>query len=339
MLLALAVLGLSPNISPTDPRICYVGRFDRRDGRPACQWSASEVRLKVKGTSLIAQIEESGEDEWIVEVDGYPRPTLTLYPGSASYTIPMAGSTLHDVRFIKRTEAFVGTTRFLGFQTPEGTLFNATPQDRRIEFVGDSITCAFGVEGANQDEPFKPQTENAYLSYASVAGRELQADVSLIAWSGRKMWPDFTVPEIYDRVLPNDPKGPKYDFKGPKPQVVVIHLATNDFGKTNPEEKAWTGAYEKFIRRVWSHYPKAHVYVAMGSMMSDNWPPGNKALTTLRRYLTDMVARMHNPRLHFIEFDVQRMEDGIGSGWHPNVVTQDKMGRKLAAAIKRDLKW
>jgi hypothetical protein len=176
------------------------------------------------------------------------------------------------------------------------------------------------------------------MSYASIAARAVDADVTLLAWSGRKMWPDNTMPDIYDLVLPTQPE-PKYDFKGPAPDAVVINLATNDFGKENPEEGGWTGAYEAFIRRLWEHYPKAHVYVAMGGMMSDNYPTGHNALSTLRGYLTRMLGRMKDPRLHLIEFDTQRLEDGIGADWHPNIRTHEKMGANLTAALKRDLHW
>jgi hypothetical protein len=120
---------------------------------------------------------------------------------------------------------------------------------------------------------------------------------------------------------------------------VVINLATNDFGKGNPNEGQWTGAYEAFIQRVWSHYPKAHVYAAVGSMMTDDWPPQNRALSTLRGYLQRMVDRLHDKRLGMIEFDVQKMEDGIGSDWHPNIKTHEKMAAKLAERIEADLHW
>ena len=71
--------------------------------------------------------------------------------------------------------------------------------------------------------------------------------------------------------------------------------------------------------------------------MNDNYPPGHQALTTVRGYVQRMVERMHDKRLHFFEFDLQKMEDGIGASWHPNVTTDTKMGEKLAASLKRDV--
>lgn len=328
-LLPLLLLAIPAN----DGRIVYVGRFT--DDR-ACQWSASEVRLRVKGPSLAATIEEKGHDGWQVVIDGKPSTVLAPKEGTETVNISLGGDAEHEVRLVKRTEPSVGTARFVAFDTPGGKLLRASPKRRHLEVIGDSITCAYGNEGANQDERFRPETENAYMGYASIAARMLDADVTTIAWSGRKMWPNFTIPEIYDRILPTQPT-PVWQFRGPKPEAVVINLATNDFGQNNPEEKGWTGAYEAFIRRIWSHYPKAHVYAAIGSMMSDNWPPDHRALSTLRGYLQRMSKRIDDPRLHIIEFPTQAMEDGIGSDWHPNVRTHEKMGRQLAEALRRDV--
>ena len=177
------------------------------------------------------------------------------------------------------------------------------------------------------------------MSYASIAARAVNADVSIIAWSGRKLWPDNTIPAIYDLILPRQPT-PVFAFKGPSPQAVVINLATNDFGgASNPDEVNWTGAYEAFIKHIWTHYPKAKVYCATGSMMSDGYPPGRKALSTLVGYLQRMIARMNDKRLRLIQFAPQKMEDGLGADWHPNVKTDGIMGAKLADSLKKDFRW
>jgi len=322
-------------VLPTDPRIVLVGRFDRTDpANVACQWSASEVRLRVQGASMDATLEETGRDLWQIVVDGQPRAVLTPHTGVGEYRIDLGGDGVHDVSLVKRTEAFVGTTRFRGFTVPGG-IFQATARTKTIEFVGDSITCGYGDEGASEKAHFQPETENAYVSYASLTARALDADVRLIAWSGRKMWPDNTMPEVYDRVLPT--QGTPLVENEPAPVAVVVALATNDFARSNPDETAWTGAYETFVRRVWGKYPLAHVYVALGSMMTDDYPPKNKALSSARGQLTRMVSRIRDPRLHFVEFDAQRMEDGIGSDWHPNRATHRKMAARLTEAMKKDL--
>ena len=333
------LLPLIPPILPTDPRIVTVGRFDRTDPATiACQWPASEVRLRVKGAMLGVSADDSGKNLWQVVVDGKPTEVLALKSGPNDYLVSLGSDAIHDVSLVKRTESFVGTTRFSGFDVPAGGLFQAKRRSRLIEFVGDSITCGYGNEGASQNEHFTPETENAYQSYASVAGRAVGADVRLIAWSGRKMFPDNTMPEIYDRVLPTE-AAPLADPKDPVPDVVVINLATNDFGAKNPDEAPWTAAYEAFIHRVRAQYAKTQIYVTLGGMMTDDYPPQNKALSTARGYLTRMVERIHDPKVHFVEFDRQLMEDGIGADWHPNLVTGRKMASRLLDAWEKDLHW
>jgi len=347
----LANLLLIPSfISPSNPDIRYVGRWDMSDkAAPACQWPACEISLRTENTSeLTVTLDETGKDLWQVVVRGKPIQVLTLQPGAHDYTIDLPNSggnfrvgrpIIAYVELVKRTEAFVGTTRFRGFQLVGQGPLAPVPLKRRIEVVGDSITCGYGNEGANQSEHFKPETENAYMSYASIAARAVNADVSIIAWSGRKMWPDNTIPAIYDLVLPTQPT-PINGFHGPSPQAVIINLATNDFGgSSNPDEAQWTGAYETFIRHIWTRYPKALIYCATGSMMSDGYPPGRKALSTLVGYLQRMIARMNDKRLRLIEFEPQKMEDGLGADWHPNVKTDGIMGAKLALALKKDLGW
>ena len=334
-----SLLFAAPAILPNDPRIVLVGRFERNDpAAPACGWPGCEVRMRVKGATVVATIEENGRDFWQVVVDGKPTATIAPTPGRGTYTLDLGVDAIHELSLVKRTEGSQGVTRFRGFDLPGGGLFQARRRPRLIEFVGDSITCAFGVEGASQTEGFRPETENAYLGYASVAARALAADVRLLAWSGRKMWPDNTMPEILDRAIPTRPT-PLADPDEPTPDVVVINLATNDFAPGNPDEKEWTAAYEALVRREWAKNPKARVYATLGSMMTDAYPVGTRALSTARGYLTRMVARLHDPRLSFLEFEPQDPNDGYGSAWHPSATTQAKMADRLVRTLRRDMGW
>ena len=57
-------------------------------------------------------------------------------------------------------------------------------KDLRIEYLGDSITCAFGIESASESEPFKTTTQNFELTYAFLSAQELNADYSCVCYSG-----------------------------------------------------------------------------------------------------------------------------------------------------------
>ena len=329
-------------VPATESAIRYIGRFDlAAKGGPRCSWSASTVALKFHGADLNVRCKDDGQNRWQVEVDGKPTIALQLHGGEHAYRVASGlGAGDHVVRLVKATEAMIGPTQILGFQLSEGgKLLPLPPANRRIEVIGDSISCGYGNEGANQNEHFTPKTENAYFTYGAIAARTLGADYTCIAWSGRKMWPNFTMPEIYDLTIATDPSA-KWSFSTPAPKVVLINLSTNDFGKGNPEEAGWTGAYKEFIARLRKHYPDSLIYCATSPMMGD-WG-ANKARTTAKNYLTKIVADLNaagDAKVRLIEFAAQDQKNGIGADWHPSIKTQEVMGEKFAATIREDLHW
>ena len=335
---------LPVEIAPGDAKILYQGRFDYSDAKgPCCAWPACGVSLKFKGTAINAKLGEAGNDRIDIVVDGKETKVLTPKGAPAVYALAsdLAGGE-HTVELMKRTEANQGVTQFLGFQLSAGAQTLEQPaRKHRIEVIGDSISCGYGNEGKDQNEHFKAETENAYLTYGAMAARALNADYVCVAWSGRKMWPDYSIPEVYGRTLPNDAKS-EWDFSKQIPDVVLINLGTNDFRGKNPDEKGWTEAYKAFIGRLRKNYPKAAIYCASGSMMSDGWPKDQHALSTLHKYLNEIIddlKKTGDSNIRFIAFDPQDQKNGLGSDWHPSVKTHELMAAKLVEAIKKDLGW
>lgn len=330
-------------VSPNDPHIRYIGRFDFQDlNGPRCAWPASEVELSFLGTGVKVMLRETGLDQLQIVVDGEPTQVLKLVKGDATYLVaenlPVGK---HVVQLVKRTEAFVGTIQFLGFDV-DGSLRWPLKARHVIEVIGDSISCGYGNEAKSKAEHFSVDTENAYGTYGAIAARELRADLVDVSFSGRKMWPDNTIPEIYDLALPDD-KTSTWDLSQEIPDVIVINLATNDFGRVSPDEKKWTEAYAAFIQRLRERAPHARIYCAIGPMISDTWPPKVKALSTLQHYLIDVVglrAKVGDNNLRVLEFVTQdEARDGFGADSHPNIVTHESMAKVLVAAIEKELNW
>lgn len=340
---ATAVLPVAVPMS--DSRIRTIGRFDRRDkGGPRCSWSASAVQLKFQGTAVNVGLNEAGADEYQIVVDGRSSGVLKTRQGMGWYTVAAdLPKGEHTVLLMKRTEASVGTTQFVGFQLDAGAKLVALPPRprHRIEIIGDSITCGYGNEGADRNQHFSPTTENAYQTYGAITARNLDAEYMAVAWSGRTMYPSFTMPEIYDRMLASDPTS-TWDFSQWIPEVVVINLGTNDFGKVNPEQKAWSNAYKAFLARLRKVYPTTTIYLATGPMMADSWPPARKTLSTLKSYLQQIAAdqkQAGDTRIRTIDFATQEEKNGIGSDWHPSVRTHEIMAAHLTETLRRDLNW
>lgn len=357
LIFAVAVLGaanlcvaedaaLPVSVPASDANIRYMGRWDFKDkSAPRCNWAGCAVQAKFQGTAIGAKITFNGNDHFQVVIDGKATDVVKPEKGTATVTLAKGLSNGdHTVELFKRTETYVGKPQFLGFQLEAGKkLLPLPPRPKRsIEMVGDSITCGYGNDATNVNQHFTPETENNYMAYGAIAAREVGAEYSCIAYSGRKMSPDNTMPEIYDRIIADD-AGSKWDFTQNAPSVVLINLGTNDFRGNGPEEKTWTDAYKAFVGKVRKLYPEAHIYLAIGSMMSDGYPPGKKQLSTIRAWHQQMVKDLTDAgdkKVHFIEFAPQDINaDGGGADWHPSVKTHQKMAAKLVEALKKDLGW
>jgi hypothetical protein len=256
-----------------DRSVRYVGRFDLTDlSRPRCSWSGSSVIFRFKGSGVNVQIEGGNNGRIQVVVDGKPTKVIALREKLRRYEVASAlPEGEHTVELVRATEPLFGITRFHSLELTEGGTLTLPPPpaERRIEIIGDSISCGFGNTAKSEKEAFHPDTENWYESYGAIAGRQLGAEVMCTAWSGKLMWPKNTIPEIYDKVLPTDPGSRAWDFSSWQPQAVVIALGTNDFAGKNQPETEWSAAYKAFVRRLRALYPEAVIYVASSPMMSD----------------------------------------------------------------------
>ena len=363
-------------VKPTDVNLRYQGRWDTRDDAgPRCAYSACGVIFRFAGTGAAARVKEDWyghhQDQLQVFVDGKPTSIVKLQPGESTATLAEnlpPGE--HTLELYKRTEPLVGTLQLQAIllpadakllppsassasapstmpqpaspSAPPAPASPVSPSPHRIEVIGDSISCGYGNEGKDQNEHFAADTENACESYGFLTARRFAAEYVCVAWSGKKMWPDNTVGEFYDRALPGDPAS-AWDFSRWTPDVVVVNLATNDFGgAANPDRAGWTGAYQAFVQRVRQRYPNADIYLATGSMMTDTWPPQRNALSTAKAYLDQVVANLRqrgDTHLHRIDFAPQDPANGLGSDWHPSVKTHHLMADQLTAALEKDLGW
>jgi lysophospholipase L1-like esterase len=173
------------------------------------------------------------------------------------------------------------------------------------------------------------------MTYGAIAARKLGAEVQIVAWSGRKLYPDNTMVEVYDRTLAMD-ANPKADLSGWVPGVVVIDLGTNDFGnnKNPPQEKGWIDAYKAFIGTIRQTAPAAYVFVASGPMgTAANWDKWAKTVVADLREAGDK-------RIAYLPFATQDINgDGIGGHWHPNLKTHAKMAERLKSEIEKAVGW
>lgn len=341
--------------------IRYSGRIDFSNPKvPKFSWSGISIKAAFEGAVCQVMISDyaSGTD-----ATGFPNSNYFNFiidnkrievikcnkEGKQIYTIPDLSDSVHTIEIFKRTEALIGEVEFKGFILEKGKKLiklNAPLPTRRIEFIGNSITCGYGNEGPDRDCKFSGGTENNYLAYGAITARNLNAEYHAVSFSGKGMYQNYdeskeeVLPELYDRTLAFNPDL-KWDFKKYIPDVVVINLGTNDFAKANPDSASFVDAYLGFIKNIRVNYPNAQIICVTGSMMSDGYPVGMKALSTLKKYIQVVLAessKRGDTKISTFNMTGQGSL-GYGCDWHPNVKQHQKNAGELTKFIKEKMNW
>ncbi len=343
-------------ISAENADIRRLGRTLMRNGTLWLGYSLTGAEFDFDGTSLSAELttdwvndeawKENFQPYMAVLVNGKLSKRFAVSEGTAEYELYRSEKAEKvRIRLVKLSENAFSKVGVLSFNA-NGKLTATKPcSERRIEFVGDSITCGFGIEGKSVCDNFRTSTENPLINYASLTANGLGAEYQLTSWTAIGVYsnsvkdesvtePDnaWTMPVIYDYtdkavdgMLGNEPE--KWDFSRFAPQLIVVNLGTNDkdFTRGIPERTAaFENCYREFIAHIREKNPQAHIICALGAMGRELLPQVENAVKVLA-----------DERITSLGFDVQREEDGIGSEWHPSAVTHRKMADKLIAEIKR----
>ena len=326
-----------------EARVRFVGRVDQSDPEgPRFAWSGSGVVAAFEGSSVSVSLDDSSENQFTVLIDGELMPKLAAQAGTHDYVL--AGSLAtgpHRVELYRRTEASFGVTRFLGFDFGSAGRLLAPPaaQGRRIEIIGDSISCGYGNEGTSATCGFSAETENHYETYGAIAARELDAEVVTVAWSGKGVIYNYgddktdPMPALYTRALPDDPSS-AWDFSL-VPDAVVINLGTNDFStEDDPSLPDFQEAYVDLLREVRSRYPEALLLCTVGPLLY------GQDLTDARAGIAAAVDAFEgegDTNVRVWEMDISN--DAPGCDYHPSLATHRAMGEALAAELRASLAW
>lgn len=338
----------SPQPARTDavgPRFTSLGRTIRDASGIRFSWPASGVAFTFEGPDVSLELEDTPtpdttpETDWVrIDVDGEEQ-VFALDQGSHFYPLRVKGSGVHTVVLHKRTEAEVGTVTFKSLLFPRGGAMRNPPEQpsHRMLILGDSISAGFGVHGLGPLCPFSPATEDATRTYGAVAAKELGWNYSIVAWSGKGCVRNEdardpeTLPAICERSLATE-TAPWTDAS--PFDVVVINLGTNDFQHGYPDLKLFQTGMTNLVHRVRASHPAALIVLMVGPMLYDEGR--SKPRTKVRQIMTRIVdaSRAHgDPKILLFEGWTDPAE-GVGCQFHPNRITQARLGRELAQAIR-----
>jgi lysophospholipase L1-like esterase len=321
-------------------------------------WQGAGLVATVKGGSIAVKLRSEPSPNnssttvfFQPVVDGQPGTRFAV-PSGADQTVILASGLTdaeHSVELYRETEGTYGKSTFLGFAS--GSVIGApSASGRYIEVVGDSISAGYGNLGsephpnwtANPACHWTAENSSWYATYAAVAGRALNAEVSTVARSGWGMYRDRdgslanVLSSVYEHALGTD-DAVAWTY-APKASLVVINLGTNDWNNGDPGVSYET-AYVSFISTVRRHYPDAWIFLTIGSMLGD--PALGQVKTHLANVVAQMTASTNDTKLVTFDMGTQDLgSDGsvpTGCDWHPNAADHLRMAGILQAQISSKL--
>lgn len=333
-------------IDATHPAIQYTGRVDFSNPKKAVfDFPAVYIRTRFTGTSCAIRLVDGNNWYNIIIDNQEPFPLQTT-----SDTVYQIAENLpdksHSLIIFKRTEASVGKAVFKGFYIDKDAKllkYNDIPE-RKIEFIGNSITCGYGNEGSTPDCDFSAQTENSYMSYASILARNFNADFTMIAYSGKGVVRNYgdkkpesekPLPAYYQQTRAAD-NDSTWDFSRWQPDLVVINLGTNDFStKPHPHKTTFIRAYSALISQVRRNYNNPVILCICGPFI------GNPCCRWEQEIIEYYRAMQNAGDIYFVQIPKALIKnpDDLGCDAHPNIRGHKKMAAHLIPIVENIMNW
>ena len=312
----------------SNPAFSYMGRMDNRNPKAIrFDWPGVAISCSFTGEQLTIHLKGGERKYYNVLIDNHQH-TILHSPADSAFVIEgIKGKGVHELTITKRTEADMGVGTFYGITLGNKQLIDKSKQirTRRIEFLGNSITCGYGTEGASAKERFKPETENNHKSYAPIVARAFNAEFSIIAHSGIGMVRNYNdknkistlqpaMPVRFMRTMDSDTTL-MWDFNRWHPDAFVINLGTNDYStQPHPDKAYFQRQYEKQIDKVLELYGNIPVFCIVGPMT-------NEPCYTIVKEVVENYRVLHpSARVFFAGLSVGLLsyEKDYGSDGHPN---------------------
>ena len=250
----------------------------------------------------------------------------------------------HSIEVVKLTEAQVGVIQFDDFVFSslgdDFALCDSAYSERPLlEFVGNSITCGYGIEDTTNLEGFRSVNQNILKTYGALVAQHYDVEALYTAYSGRGVLRNYDasevncIPQLYRRVLPDDSLI-KYDVKRYTPSVLILNIGTNDFNSEHTgkhlDDSLFVATYQSFVSYLRSSYPNASIVCAVGPMLNDGYPEGSNCLTRCLkcvRKVVDDCNQSGDASVWFFTFTPQSAP--YGEDYHPSFYTHRRMAEEL----------
>ncbi len=291
-----------------------------------------------------------GNDTSIGTIPPEPDFRITLREAETRCTLfESAVEKTVTIRVMKFSEAAFGMAGLKSLEIDGDLLLAVSESALKLEFIGDSITCGYGIEGIWEKDTFTTQQERPDKAYAFLTAKALCAKVQLCSWSGIGITSGYVDPEtiklpetswLMQGVWPYTDKSlslrlglePEvWDSKARyEPDLVVINLGTNDISWIRGIEDRrlnYIAALRLLLEAVHRRSPNAKIVCCLGLMGE---ALNESVKETVEKFKKDFPKAMAD----YLLFTEQKTEDGIGTDWHPSPLTHKKAAELLTQKLR-----
>ncbi len=272
-----------------------------------------------------------------LEVDGITLCVAPLFSGEANsphLTIDGLPEGDHRMRIRRRTEAqdyppVCLTAVTLSGEEPE-LLPPPAPSPRRMEFLGDSITCGYGSIGTPDTHTYLTSQQDSTRTYAALTAAHFGADDRYICMSGQGVVRNCNgeigtpLPRFFHyTTLQNTAPYPLGSWQ---PHVTVVNIGTNDAGG-GVSSDAFRQGGRAFLTDLREAYLDAWIIWTYGLL-------NTQLMATCR----ETVESMADPRMTFLPMEPISAQE-IGGNGHPNLLAHRRAADCLIAEVARLTGW
>ncbi len=328
-----------------------------------CAFSGSGVEFVARGKELSVQI---FGDSSVVDADN--RARLGIYVDDNRVVDEMIGQRekiytilssqqeeVHVVRILKLSESAMSTMG-IGEICVTGSILPTAKRRFLVEFVGDSITCGYGVEDEDENHQFSTATEDVTKAFAYLTAKALDVDYSCVSFSGYGVYSGYTgdgvrnerelLPPHYERIgfsyaksgLPGQEfsiEDIPWDFSKRTPDVVFVNLGTNDASyccEDSGKQEQYQQCYISLLKTIRRNNPSAYILCGLGIMGDVLYPA---LCSAVRRYSQETG----DEGIETLYFEAIRPEtEGYAANYHPTHKTHVRASGVLAERLKEIFK-
>ncbi len=235
----------------------------------------------------------------------------------------------HKVRIIRISERNdflkIDTVQLFG----KKPYMKALPEKKlKLEFIGDSITCGYGVIAEKEADKYDTYQQDSTKTYAYLTAKALCADIRTECISGQGIVHSCgeEVGTVFEEFFGYTTRqGKNYVCDGYIPDVFIINGGTNDkLSHVTPEE--FEEAAIRLLTKVRTMYPETPIIWVYGMMMLPFEAQVRSAIKKFAKANKDVYCIITKP--------VSKMKNEVGAVGHPNHNASVRVSKILVRKIR-----